>query len=332
MSERTIYIFSDGELKRKDNTIFLETSDGTKRYVPIETTREIDIFGEVTLNKRALEYLAKQEILVHFFNHYEYYVGSFYPREHYNSGEVVLQQCACYLDANRRLDLAKRLVSGSLLNVLKVLAYYRNKNVPVQDQEAAIQTYLDAIPAVRTIDELLAMEGNGRQTYYQSFDAIVASDEFGFDGRSRRPPQNRLNALISFGNSCLYGVVLSEIYKTHLDPRIGYVHTTNERRFTLNLDVADLFKPLLVDRTIFSLLNKHMIRAEHFAEQAGGIYMTEDGSRIFVQEFEEKLATTIQHRQMKRNVSYRELVRLELYKVEKHILGDKQYEPFVARW
>jgi CRISPR-associated protein Cas1 len=332
MSERTIYIFSDGELKRKDNTIFLETIDGTKRYVPIETTREIDIFGEVTLNKRALEYLSKQEILVHFFNHYEYYIGSFYPREHYNSGEVILQQCACYLDPRKRLDLAKRLVSGSLLNILKVLAYYRNKNIPVQDQEAAIQIYLDAIPGVQTIDELLAMEGNGRQTYYQSFDAIISSDEFGFDSRTRRPPQNRLNALISYGNSCLYTVVLSEIYKTHLDPRIGYVHTTNERRFTLNLDVADLFKPLIVDRTIFSLLNKHMIKAEHFAEQAGGIYMTDDGSRIFVQEFEDKLATTIQHREMKRNVSYRELVRLELYKIEKHILGDKQYEPFVARW
>lgn len=332
MSERTIYIFSDGELKRKDNTIFLETADGKKRYVPIETTREIDIFGEITVNKRALEYLAKQEILVHFFNHYDYYVGSFYPREHYNSGEVILQQCACYLDGRRRLDLARRLVVGSLQNVLKVLAYYRNKGVSVQVQEKGIQTFLDTIPSVGTIDELLAMEGNGRQIYYQSFDAIISSEEFGFDSRTRRPPQNRLNALISFGNSCLYTVVLSEIYKTHLDPRIGYVHTTNERRFTLNLDVADLFKPLIVDRTIFSLLNKHMLKAEHFAEQAGGIYMTEEGSRIFVQEFEEKLATTIQHREMKRNVSYRELVRLELYKIEKHILNDKQYEPFVARW
>ena len=92
MSERTIYIFSDGELKRKDNTIYLETLDGKRRFVPVETTREIDVFGEVTLNKRALEYFSQQEILVHFFNHYGYYVGSFYPREHYNSGEVTLQR------------------------------------------------------------------------------------------------------------------------------------------------------------------------------------------------------------------------------------------------
>jgi len=197
MSERTIYIFSDGELKRKDNTIYLETLDGKRRFVPVETTREINVFGEVTLNKRALEYFSQQEILVHFFNHYGYYVGSFYPREHYNSGEVTLQQCACYLDPQRRLDLARRLVSGSLVNILKVLAYYRNKGVAVQDQEAAIQSYLEAVPAVRTIDELLAMEGNGRQTYYQAFDAIISSEDFGFDNRTRRPPQNRLNALIS---------------------------------------------------------------------------------------------------------------------------------------
>jgi len=157
---------------------------GRKRFVPVETTREIDIFGEVTLNKRALEYLSQQEILVHFFNHYEYYVGSFYPREHYNSGEVILQQSACYLDTKQRLDLAKHLVRAVCSIFSKSSRTIRNKNVLVQDQEAAIQTYLDAIPAVRTIDELLAMEGNGRQTYYQSFDAIISSEEFGFDNRT----------------------------------------------------------------------------------------------------------------------------------------------------
>ncbi|MDW8087427.1 MAG: CRISPR-associated endonuclease Cas1, partial [Candidatus Calescibacterium sp.] len=83
--KKTIYIFSDGEIKRQGNTIFFDSKNG-KKYVPVENTGELMIFGEVSLNKRLLEFLCEKEIIVHFFNYYGYYIGSFYPREHYNSG------------------------------------------------------------------------------------------------------------------------------------------------------------------------------------------------------------------------------------------------------
>lgn len=89
----------------------------------------------------------------------------------------------------------------------------------------------------------MAVEGNAREIYYSAFDIIVDNEDFAFAKRTRRPPQNRLNALISFGNSLLYVTVLGEIYRTHLDPRIGFLHATNFRRFSLNLDVAEIFKP-----------------------------------------------------------------------------------------
>ena len=87
----------------------------------------------------------------------------------------------------------------------------------------------------------MAIEGNIRDIYYDGFDKIINDELFEFKRRTKRPPLNRLNSLISFGNSLLYTCVLREIYKTHLDPRIGYLHTTNNRRFTLNLDVAENF-------------------------------------------------------------------------------------------
>ena len=178
----------------------------------------------------------------------------------------------------------------------------------------------------------MAIEGNCRDYYYDAFDTIIENEEFSFSRRTKRPPRNRLNALISFGNSLLYTVVLSEIYKTHLDPRIGFLHTTNFRRFTLNLDVAEIFKPIVVDRTIFALINKGMIKKKHFYEEANGIFLKENGRRVFIQEFENRLQNTIEHRSLKRKVSYRRLIRLELYKLEKHLLGEKPYSPFVSRW
>jgi len=151
-------------------------------------------------------------------------------------------------------------------------------------------------------------------------------------GDSRRPPQNYLNTLISFGNSLLYVLILSEIYKTHLDPRIGYLHSTNFRRFTLNLDVSEIFKPIIIDRIIFSLIGRNMISTNDFEKDVEGIMLKEKGRKIFVQEFDKRLQTTINHRDLGRNVSYNRLIRMELYKLEKHLMGEYEYTPYVSRW
>jgi CRISPR-associated protein Cas1 len=178
----------------------------------------------------------------------------------------------------------------------------------------------------------MAVEGHIREQYYKTFDNILQNKDFIFGQRSRRPPQNPLNTLISFGNSIMYTLVLSEIYKTHLDPRIGFLHATNFRRFTLNLDMAEIFKPIIIDRLIFSLIDKKMITKSDFEKQLGGILLKEKGKRKFVEELDKKLQTTINHRSIGRKVSYRRLIRLELYKLAKHLLGEQKYEPFVAQW
>lgn len=156
--------------------------------------------------------------------------------------------------------------------------------------------------------------------------------DFVFEKRTKRPPKNQINTLISFGNSILYTTVLSEIYNTHLDPRIGFLHTSNNRRFTLNLDIAEIFKPIIVDRTIFKLVSKNMISSKHFDKKVGGILIKDEGKKIFIQDLEEKLKTTINYKRLGRQVSYRSLIRLELYKLEKHLIGEELYEPFVSQW
>ena len=124
--KRTIYIFSNGEIKRKGNTLYFESEEG-KKYIPVEATSELFIFGEVTINKRLLEFLTENEIIMHFFNYYGYYVGSFYPREHLNSGYMILKQAEHYLNYNRRVELAKKFVFGGIENIKKILVYYQNR-------------------------------------------------------------------------------------------------------------------------------------------------------------------------------------------------------------
>ncbi|HML94285.1 MAG TPA: type I-B CRISPR-associated endonuclease Cas1b [Thermodesulfobacteriota bacterium] len=329
-----IFVFSDGELKRKENTLFFENEAGEKKFIPVEGTQELMIFGEVSLNKRFLEFTSRKEMIMHFFNHYGYYVGSFYPREHLNSGHMILKQAEAYLDEGRRIALARKFVEGAVNNILKTLDYYarRKENPRIQTASSKIRELSSVLCDQSSAGALMAIEGNIRDQYYSVFDEIVEDEDFTFESRTRRPPKNRMNALISFGNSLLYTSVLSEIYKTHLDPRIGYLHSTNFRRFTLNLDVAEIFKPILVDRMIFSLINKGELKNRHFETRMDGVVMNEEGMKIFSKEFEERLQTTITHKKIGRPVSNRRLIRLELYKLEKHIIGGQEYKPFVWEW
>lgn len=329
--KKTYFLFSSGELSRKDNTLCF-TSEKGRRYIPVEDTGEIMIFGEVDVNKRLLEFLSQHEIVLHFFSHYGYYMGSYYPREHLNSGYMTLRQAEHYLDEAKRLALAREFVRGAAKNIRQVLKYYQGRGKDVNGQLQAVENLLPTIDSCGDPAALMAIEGNLRDHYYRAFDAIIGLPDFVFQERSRRPPKNYLNTLLSFGNSIMYTICLSEIYKTHLDPRIGYLHATNFRRFTLNLDVAEIFKPVIVDRLIFSLLGRKMIGRDDFERGTEGIVLKEKARRTFLEGMEEKLKTTIKHREIGRVVTYRRLIRLELYKLEKHLMGEKPYEAFVARW
>jgi CRISPR-associated protein Cas1 len=329
--KKTIYIFSDGDLKRRDNTLYLETKEG-KKYLPVENIKEILILGEITLNKRLLEFLTEKEIILHFFNHYGYYVGSFYPREHLNSGYLILKQAEHYLDQSKRLKLAKKFIFGAVENIKKVLNYYKNRGKEVENYLHKIEDLSQSLDNCETSEQLMALEGNIREQYYRAWDTIHDNEHFVFEERTRRPPKNRLNALISFANSLLYTYCLSEIYHTHLDPRIGFLHTTNFRRFTLNLDVAEVFKPVIADRVIFSVLNKGIIKSKHFEEKLNGIVLNTKGKELFIREMEERLQTTFYHRSVGKHISYRRLIRMELYKIEKHLIGDEEYKPFITLW
>lgn len=330
--KETIYIFSNGTLKRKDNTLFFETNDGDKKFIPVEQVKEILIFGETDLNKKVLNFLSQKEILLSYFNYYGYYMGTFYPREHYNSGFMILNQTKAYMDDSQRLDIAKRIVTGAAKNTLKILKYYERKKRNLKKIIGEIEKNILKIDMQRNIEKLMSVEGDIKRLYYGSFNTIISNDDFKFSGRNKRPPKDQINALISFANSMIYTFVLKEIYQTHLDPRIGYLHSTNFRRFSLNLDIAEIFKPVIGDRTIFSVINKGMIKSKDFEKDLNGILLNEKGRRKFVEHLEDRMTQTIKHGKLDKKVSYRRLIRLELYKLEKHLMGDKKYKPFIMEW
>ncbi len=330
--KKPIYIFNSGELKRKDNSLYFIKNEEEKKNIPVNTVSEIHIFGELDLNKRVLEFLTQQKIPIYFYNHYGYYIGSFYPREYYNSGIIILRQAEFFLNEVERIKLAKSFVHGAIQNILRNLKYYKKtKEELIEPYINSIETKYLAIDSISDIPTLMALEGEIRKIYYEAFNIILNDNDFFFDKRTKRPPDNPINALISFGNTLLYTTILSQIYRTHLDPRIGYLHETNQRSFSLNLDIAEVFKPIIVDRIIFSLVNKYQIQKKHFEESLEFTYLNEKGKQIFIEAFENKLSTTIQYKHLGK-ISYRKLIRIECYKLYKHFLKEKTYQPYISNW
>lgn len=195
---------------------------------------------------------------------------------------------------------------------------------------AKIEGYASKISESAETDELMGLEGNIRMVYYDAFNLILNDFEMG--NRTKQPPGNEVNALISFGNMMCYSQCLRAIHQTQLNPTISYLHTPGERRFSLSLDISEIFKPLLVDRVIFKVLNKKELQEKHFDKNLNRCLLNQNGKKIFVQAFEDRLNETIQHRSLNRSVSYRHLIKLECYKLSKHLLGIEEYKPFKMWW
>ncbi|MTI46536.1 MAG: type I-B CRISPR-associated endonuclease Cas1 [Firmicutes bacterium] len=323
----TRYITSMGELTRKDNSLCFR-KNGKNVYIPVENTKEIYCLNEVSINSKLLDFLSSNNIIVHFFNYYEGYSGSFYPPNQYNSGKLLVKQVETF--RNKRLTVAKSIVKSIGDNIAEVLYhYYKHNKKEVKDTIDWIRTEaIERINDCQDIKQLLAIEGEIWQRFYSEFKNILPED-FVMNKRVKRPPDNPINALISFGNTLLYTKTISAIYRTHLDQRISFLHEPSERRFSLSLDISEAFKPVIVYKTIFELVNNRKLKvSKHFDRKVNYCLLNEEGRKIFITAFEERLESVFKHPKLKRKVSYRTAIKLDCYKLIKHIMEDKEFIPF----
>lgn len=324
------YIFSDCELRRKDNNISIITED-FKKDLKSEIIEDIYLFGEIKLNTKLLNFASQKDIAIHVFNYYGFYSGSFYPRKTQVSGKLLVNQVKNYLNYENRLYIAKEIVSAGAFNIFRNLRYYNSRDVDLEPEMNQIDILIKKLDEMNSIESLMGMEGNIRRIYYRTWNKII-KQEIDFQKRVKRPPDNMINCLISFLNSLVYTTTLGEIYKTQLDPTISFLHEPGEKRFSLSLDISEIFKPIIVDRMIFTVLNRREITEKDFDKESNFLYLKESSQKRIIGKYDDRLKTTIRHRELGRNVLYQYLMRLEAYKLIKHIIGEKEYKAFRMWW
>lgn len=333
--KKTYYLFNPGRLSRKDNTLkFLPVDEsgkeGIPKYIPVEGISDLYCFGSLDANSALYNFLGKHSISVHFFDYYEHYTGSFQPKEYLLAGKMQINQTKHYLSSPKRVIIAQKFIEGAAYNICKNLKYYQNRGKDLVIFLNRISILALGIKDSKDIPSLMGIEGNIRHIYYQAFEHIIR--DHAMEGRSKQPPLNEINTLVSFGNMMCYSLCLSQIYHTQLNPTISFLHEPGYRRYSLALDLAEIFKPILVDRTIFRVLNKKEIQSKDFDFHVNKVVLKESGKKAFIKAFEERLNETIKHRTLKKQISYKSLVKLECYKLSKHLLGMETYQPFKIWW
>ncbi|MEZ4884655.1 MAG: type I-B CRISPR-associated endonuclease Cas1b [Chitinophagales bacterium] len=333
--KKSYYLFNAGRMSRKDNTLkFVAVDkDGVEqraKFIPIEGTGQLYVFGALDVNSALLSFLGKAGVMVHFFDYYEHYKGSFMPKEYLLAGRMVVAQTSHFLDGGKRMRVARSFIEGGAHNMLKNLRYYAGRGRDLVNEVGLVEAFREDIGGAVDVPSLMGTEGNIRQAYYQGFDEILTDWVMG--GRSKRPPKNEVNALISFGNMMCYSTCLDAIYHTQLNPTIGFLHEPGYRRYSLALDIAEVFKPILVDRVIFKVLNKRIIQRKDFERDLNYVLLKDGARRKFIEAYEDRLKETIVHGSLGKAVSYRHLIKLECYKLAKHLLGMEEYVPLKMGW
>lgn len=327
MKSETKYIFSRGDLSRQDFSIKYKNDKGNF-YLPIEKIKELYCFNDITISTKLLDILSTAGIVVHFFNYYENYVGTFYPKKSLISGRLVVKQSLKF--ENNRLIIAKAIVNGIAKNIRNVLYHYYRHGIKelknfIDFCNKDVQKLLDK---TKDIKQILSIEGKIWSNFYSSFKYFLPED-FIINKRVKRPPDNPMNAMISFGNTLLYTKTISQIYNTHLEQSISFLHEPSEARFSLSLDLSEVFKPIIVFKTIFDLVNNKKIKVEkHFEEKLNYSLLNEEGKKIFIEAFENRINQTFEHPKLKRKITYKQAIRLDGYKLIKYIIEDKEFIPF----
>lgn len=329
--KQSYYLYKSGRMQRKDNTLEIVYKDNTKKVIPIERVDDIYVMTEFDFNTNLLNFLSKYGINVHYFNYYGFYTGTYYPKETLVSGKLLVKQVEHYSNKKKRLEIAQAFIEAASYNIYRNLTYYKNRGKNLEVQMKEIEFLRKQIKLTKDVNELMGIEGNIRKVYYECWNEII-NQNIDFEKRVKNPPDNAINSLISYVNTIIYTRVLSEIYKTQLNPTISYLHEPSERRFSLCLDIAEIFKPIIGDRLIFSILNKKQITEKDFEEGLNFLYIKDKARKEITKQIDMRLQTTVKHKTLGREVSYEYLIRLEIYKLIKHLIEDVPYEGFKMWW
>lgn len=316
------------------NKCTVQYKDGMKKMIPIESLEGITIMGRSQMTTQCAEECMVRGIPVAYFSKGGRYFGRLMSTGHINV-ERQRRQSELY-DTEFSLQLSKNIINAKIKNQSVVLKRYeKSKGLLLNEEQKMMDICRNKVLRCERIEESIGFEGQAARYYFQGLSKCI-DDPFKFQGRSRRPPLDEFNSMISLGYSILMNEVYCKVEMKGLNPYFGFLHRDAEKHPTLASDMMEEWRAVIVDATVMSMINGHEIHKEHFISdlEEPGYYLTKDGLKLYLNKLEKKFQTSVRYlKYVDYPVSFRRAILLQMEQLVKAIeKGDANlYEPLVIR-
>ena len=352
----TLYLTEQQTLVKKEGdtlVVHIPADEQSKRpkkkvRVPLIKIDRVVVQGNSTLTSPAIAALMERHAEVTFLNRYGRFQGHLAPIFSKN-GQLRLAQTAAHHDPVKHHHLTQAFVVGKLQNMRTMLmrANRKRKNHQITAAVAALKQTIAGVLATQPDPEmpdpvnpqadsvygrLQGYEGGGTAHYFNCFRHLLTDPDL-FNGRTRRPPRDPVNALLSYGYTILLNQIISAICTVGLDPYVGYLHTSQYGKPALALDLMEEFRPLIVDSVVIAIFNNGILGRKHFQEELGGAYRLNNyGRRTFLAKLEARFDETITHPTFNYKATYRRSLELQARLLAKTVTDEiPAYPPFITR-
>lgn len=337
----TLYVQTQGAYVRLDHeTLKLEVERELKLQVPLQHLGGMALFGNVLVSPFLIHRFAEDGRSIAWFGT----SGRFKARlAGPTTGNVLLRraQYEAQADPGRTAAIARSIVAGKVRNARSVVqraareAASPEDSVPLENAARGLASVLKQLPREASVDGIRGLEGQAGRLYFESFAAMVRAEKeaYAFNGRNRRPPRDRINALLSFVYALVLGDCVAACEGVGLDPQFGYLHVLRSGRPSLALDLQEELRPILADRLALSLINRRQLRPDDFEERDGGaVHLNDAGRKKVLVAYQKRKKEEAGHPVLGQKVSLGLVPHVQARLLARHLRGDTEvYIPFTPR-
>ena len=327
-----IYVDEQGASIRKEGQAIVVSKDGALiGELPLSQLDRICIVGNVQISTPVFSFLLDNGIPVSFVSTGGRYRGELTPG---GSKNVVLRlaQFRKSQDTEFCLALSTTIVTSKIRNFRELLLRHRRNHpqVPLEEEIDRLSALVKSCLSATDLDQLRGCEGAASRTYFGALGKMVRR-EFSFEKRSRRPPRDPVNSLLSLGYTLLCSDIVSALSASGFDPFLGFYHKPEYGRPSLAVDMMEEFR-YLIDGLALTLINKAMLAVTDFEEvEGGGCYLTKPARKMFYHRYESRIREKVKYDPTGEAVNYRRVFFYQAQNLARCLTSDAEYKPFLIR-
>lgn len=335
--QNSLYVTRQGSYVHKEReTVVIEHERKKLMQVPIHSVSGLFCFGNVLVSPALMGFCGEKGVNLAFFTEY----GRFYGRlQGKKSGNVLLRRAQYNADDSTILEIARSLVAAKLVGSRNVLLRQQRNHGETESLQRAVKHLLASIRLTKyvdNLDSLRGIEGDAAATYFTVFGELINAnyrEEFAFNGRSRRPPRDSVNALLSFIYSIIGQDISAALNGVGLDPQVGFLHADRPGRDSLAQDLLEEFRPWLADRLVLSLINRRQLRSKDFVvESSGAVRMSDEARKTLLVSYQERKQQEVMHPFLNEKVPIGIIPHIQAMFLARHLRKDlEKYPPCVLR-